>query len=241
MYSSSLTAKPRYAVKVEVQHAERMGVADLTEQRDRRRRIVAAFAVADGQGRPLADAVRGQNRRSPRRRGEKRGGGMGRVVRREEDLRPRHAEMRCDDAAYPYLFAERVFDRLRKRTPRARKRSKRARQDALELQHAAFVEDHRIELRRIDRRLVQTPFDRTCRKPGVVLVPRQPLFLDGAHRDAVDDKRGGRIVIVGGNAEDLHSRTDSWAIRCGRARSAPSPATRASRRGAPSTRMVEEE
>ena len=59
-----------------VQHSERMRVADFTEQRDRRGPALAALAMADGQGRPLADTIRGEDRCSARRRGEKRGRGM---------------------------------------------------------------------------------------------------------------------------------------------------------------------
>ena len=59
---------------------------------------------------------------------------------------------------------------------------------------------------------------------GVVLVPRQPLLLHGADRHAVDDERGRRIVIVGGDAEDLHLSTGSSATRRRRAGSASSPA-----------------
>ncbi len=49
------------------------------------------------------------------------------------------------------------------------------------------------------------------RKRRVVLAPRQALFLHGADRHAVDDERGGRVVVVGGDAEDLHVSTGSSA------------------------------
>ena len=66
----------------------------------------------------------------------------------------------------------------------------RAGENPLELQHAALVEDHRVEILRIEPGLIQAPFDRPCRKRGVVLVPRQTLLLHGADRYAVDDERG---------------------------------------------------
>ena len=61
--------------------------------------------------------------------------------------------------------------------------------------------------------MIQTPFDGAERKRRVVLVPRQALFLNGADRHAVDDERGGRVVVVRGDAEDLHLNTGSSANR----------------------------
>ena len=48
--------------------------------------VRAPLAVADRERRPLADAVGGQDRRAPRRRGEERGGRVRMVVAGEQDL-----------------------------------------------------------------------------------------------------------------------------------------------------------
>ena len=165
--------------------------------------------MADRQRGPFAHAVGGQDRRAPRGSGEKRGGRVRMVVAGEQDLRPWHAEVRRDDAAHPDLFAERVLDGAGKRPPGVRERPQRAGQDPIELPHAALVEDDRVEVGWIETGVIQAPFDGPERKAGVVLVPRQALFLHGADRHAVDDERGGRIVVVGGNAEDLHLSTGS--------------------------------
>ena len=117
---------------------------------------------------------------------------------------PRHAEVRRDDAAHPDLFAERVLDRVGKGPPGVGKRPQRAGQDPIELPHAALVEDDGVEIGRIEPGVIQAPFDGRQRKAGVVLAPRQALFLHGADRHAVDDERGGRVVVVRGDAEDLH-------------------------------------
>ena len=47
-----------------------------------------------------------------------------------------------------------------KRPPRAGERPQRAGQDPLELQHAALVEDDRVEVRRLEPGVIQAPFDR---------------------------------------------------------------------------------
>src|SRR5207247_7030074 len=107
-----------------------------------------------------------------------------------------------------------------------------------ELQHAALVEDHRIEIRRIEPRVIQAPLDRADRKPGVVLPPRQPLFLNRADRHAVDDERGGGIVIAGGDAENVHGISTGWTANRCRARSAPTRAARAVRHAWPATRRA---
>src|SRR5437764_8701611 len=109
---------------------------------------------------------------------------------------------------------------MRKRTPRVRKCAQRARQDPLELQHASFVEHDCVEIGWVELRVLEAPLDRADWKPGVVLPTREALFLYGARRHAVDDERGGRIVIVGGDAEDVHISIDcSMRSAAGRAES----------------------
>ena len=142
--------------------------------------VRAPLAVADRERRPLADAVGGEDGRASCRRRQERRGGVGLVVPGEEDLPAIDAEVRRDDAAHPDLFAERVLHRMRKRSPRARECPQRAREDPLELQHAALVEDDRIEIAGVELRVVQAPLDRVQREARVVLPPRQALFLDGA-------------------------------------------------------------
>src|SRR6266496_2699979 len=66
-------------------------------------------AMPDGERGPLADAVGGQDRRTARGSGEERGCRVRLVVTGEEDLVPRHAEVRRDDAANPDLFAQRAL------------------------------------------------------------------------------------------------------------------------------------
>ena len=51
------------------------------------------------------------------------------------------------------------------------KRPQRTGEDAIELQHAPLVEDHRVEVAWIEARMIQTPFDGAKRKRRVVLPP----------------------------------------------------------------------
>ena len=199
------------------------------------------FAVTGRERRPLPHAVGGQDGRTTSRRREKRGGGVRRVVPGKQDLLPRHAEIGRDDAAHPHLFAERVPDRVRERTPGLRKRAQRRGEDPVELQHAPFVEDDGVEVRGVESSLLQAPFDGAERKTGVVLPPRQALFLHRAHRQAVDDQCGRGVVIVSGDPENVHEpafSTGLWATRPRVPRSEPNRPARAVPRAAPATQMA---
>ena len=122
--------------------------------------------------------------------------------------------------------------------PGARKGSQRAREDALELQHAAFVEDDGVEIIGLEACVIQAPFDGCQRKARVVLAARQPLFLNGADGHAVDHERGRRVVVVGRDPEDLHLSTGSLENggRCDRL--ASSRAAHAARRVWPTMRTA---
>ena len=134
---------------------------------------------------------------------------MRRVMIGAQDLVARHAQMRRNDAADPHLLAQGVLHRLRKRSPRVRKRPQGACQNPLELQHGAFVKHDGIEIGWFELCVFEAPLDGFGRKAGIVLPTRKPLFLHGAHRQAVDHQRSGRVVIVGGDAKDLHVSTGS--------------------------------
>ena len=182
-----------------IQHAQRMREPDFAQCGDVGASVSAVrmpLPVADGERGPLADAVGGQDRGAIGRRRQERGGRVRLVVPGEEHLRPRYAEVRRDRAAHPDLVAERALHRLRKRSPRTGKGAQRAGENPLELQHAAFVKHHRVEIRRIEAGVIEAPLDRREGKGGVVLPPRQALFLHGADRHAVDNERRRRIVVV---------------------------------------------
>ena len=68
--------------------------------------------------------------------------------------------------------------------------------------YTALVEDDGIEIVGLGRR-DQALFE-LRREGGIILVARQALFLDRTDRYTVADKRGRRIVIVRGDAQNLH-------------------------------------
>ena len=54
----------------------------------------------------------------------------------------------------------------------------------------------------------QTELDGVGRKPMVVLSPREPLLLSDGDDVTIDDDRGGRVVIEGGEPKDRrHGRS----------------------------------
>ena len=122
------------------------------------------------------------------------------VVVGEKDLVSRDSEVGGDDSADPDFLAEGILDGRRKGPPRVRELAQGAGQNALELQHAAFVEDDGVEIRRGQAGVIQAPFDGSGRKGAVVLLSRQPFLLDGADRHAIDQQRRRRIVVMRGKA-----------------------------------------
>ena len=196
-----------------------MRKSDFAKERDRRGAIWMPLSVADRQRRPLPDSIRRQNRRPPRRRSEEGGSGVGLVMLGEQDLAARHAEIRRDDSSYPELLAERVFHRLRERTPGMRKSTQRASENAIELQHWTLIEHNGIERGRLDASMLQTPLDRRQWKRRVALVSREPLFLHSADGHSIHNDRCCRIVIVRGDSENLHLNTHSSVNDCAPAKS----------------------
>ncbi len=180
------------------------------------------LALADGQRGPLADAIGSQDRSAARRRGEEPRCRVRLVMAGEQDLRSRHAQLRRDDAAHPDFFTERVLDGVGKRPPGVRERSEGGGQDPIELPHAPFVENHGIKVGRLQPCVIETPFDRCERKCRIVLAARQTLFLDGANGHPVDHDRGGRVVVMRRDAENLHVNTGWATARSPFARSASS-------------------
>src|SRR5262249_58316189 len=103
-------------------------------------------------------------------------------------------------------------------------------EDALELQHAAFIKDDGVEIRGIDAAALETPVDRARREARVIFPPRQPFLLNGGHGHAVDQERRRRIVVVPRDAENSHLSTGSSTGLRGPARLAPSRPLRAAPR-----------
>src|SRR5438067_1224121 len=212
-----------------VEHAERVREANLAQHLELGAAVVAHCASPDGERRPFADAVRGEDRGLARRRGQKGRRGVRLVVLGEEDLAPANPELRRDDPLDPQLLAQGALHRARKAAPGPREPAERHREDPPELQHRLFVEDDRVEIGRLDSAPFEAPLDGGERKRRVVLPARKALLLHGANGNAVDDQRGRRVVVVRRDPQDAHQY---WLENAAERRAGmnPSGSRRAARR-----------
>ena len=192
-----------------VEHPQGMRKAQLAQQLDCDRAFVGNVSAAQGQGRPLADAVRREDGRAPHRRGEESRGRVRLVVLGEEDPIARDTQLGGDDSLDPELAAERVLHRVGKASIGAGKGAEQRGENPVELEHRLLVEDDRVELFGLEARLLEAPFDCAQRKAGVVLAAREALLLRGTDGLPVDEQRGGAVVVVRAEAEDAQQYCDS--------------------------------
>src|SRR6516165_4454927 len=75
----------------------------------------------------------------------------------------------------------------------------------LELQKWLLVEHDIVNLVEPDRAFREAIADRMHGKASVVLLAREALLLRCRHDAAVDEKRGGAVVVEGGDAENPHA------------------------------------
>jgi hypothetical protein len=71
-----------------------------------------------------------------------------------------------------------------------------------ELGQGLFVEADVVQVVCLDASLGQTVFDSFSRKTMIVFDPAEALLLGRGDDLAIDDQRGGRVVIEGRDAED---------------------------------------
>jgi hypothetical protein len=188
-----------------VEEPERVRELDLLEDLQ-----PLALADADRRRRPLADAVEGEHRRLGEGRGVEGGGGVRLVVGGEVDGR------RLGDAAGferlgdarrdPELLLEPERHRLDEGGEAARRHRQVGLEDAVELEQRLVVEDDPVQAATVaaDPPRLQAVAHRAGRETGVVLEPRETLLLRRRDDAAVLDQAGGRVVVVAGDAEELH-------------------------------------
>ena len=82
-------------------------------------------------------------------------------------------------------------------------------EEALEFQKGLFVKGDGRKVFEVEAGLLQNVAAGIDRKGGVVLFPSEALFLGSSDNLAVDEERGGAVVIERGNAKDrfFHSKT----------------------------------
>ncbi len=181
-----------------VEQAERVGELDVIEQAD-----AVPLANADRRRAPLAHPVEGDDRRLVEGAGEERAGGMAFMVVGEDQPCPGRP---TDSLPQGPPHVQLLLEPDRHGQPEAPKPARRVRQigldQPLELGQRLVVERDVVEVQGIQAPLFQAVGDRLPRHRGIVLLPREPLLLRRGHDPAVDDQRGGAVVVEGRDSED---------------------------------------
>ena len=61
-----------------------------------------------------------------------------------------------------------------------------------------------VDVGQLEAGIIETEADRLDRKAGPMLYAADPLFFDGSNQPAVGHQAGGRVAVVGVDAEDVH-------------------------------------
>src|SRR4029079_3689642 len=124
-----------------------------------------------------------------------------------------HADAIPYAVLHPELVEEPRGHRLSEDRAGARRRGKHRRQDALELDKRLFEEDHAIEIPAAQASFTEAEANGAIGKVEVVLDPREALFFGSRHEHAVAHERGGGVVEVTGDAEDVHQNCRRADVR----------------------------
>src|SRR5207237_8578223 len=114
--------------------------------------------------------------------------------------------MTADQVLDPELLRDPEVHAVTKQQARAREGGEDGGEQALGLHERLLVEDYVVEVARAQLGLGQAEVDGLARERGVVLLSREALFLGGGDELAVDEQRGGGVVVVAADAEDVHWR-----------------------------------
>ena len=125
------------------------------------------------------------------------------MVLGEDDPAPVLAlELAADLARQVELLSHPQRHRLEKGPEAGRREGEVGLEDALELQKGLVVEADVVQIPRLQTGFAQAIRDRVGREGVVVLDAGEAFFLGRRHDLAIDHQRRGRVVVVGGNAED---------------------------------------
>ena len=157
-------------------------------------------------------------------RAEERAGRVRQVMLAEQDAVRRHAEARLQQVLDPQLVAEPGDHRLAEDFVRPGEHLHARQEQALELHERLLEEDDVVEVVGRDAGRLQAEVDRALRELEVVLLAAEALLFGRGDEHAVAQDRGGGVVEVAGDAQDVHqdcrrARTSgSSAGACGRGR-----------------------
>ena len=182
-----------------VQQAQAVREADLALQLD----LVVPAHAPTRRG-PFANTVNRQDRRLGPAAGIKRTGRMREVVATVEDGSA-VAQFILQHLVQAKLGAEPGGHALHELGQAFGEGGEVADQQPLELEHGLVVEGDGAEVLGPESRLAQRPAGRIDREVGIVLLPRESLFVGGGDRNAVDQQAGRGVVVEAGQAQDVHA------------------------------------
>ena len=169
-----------------------------------------ALAVAQRRGRPLADAIHGQDGGFLERRGKERRGGMALVMLAEQQaLLP--VEVRLP--ALHLVAQQGLLEELLLQPQRhghaegieaARGVGEVGLEQAFELQERLVVEGDVVDVGQLDAGTIEAELHGILRKARIVLLAGEALLLGGAHQMAILDQRRRAVVIEGRDAQHPH-------------------------------------
>jgi hypothetical protein len=197
---AGIDAKSAVIRERRVKHPQRMRKAQFLQQFNR-----VAAPAANGRRRPFPHRVDGQNGRLGEGRRIEGAGGVGLVMRREEDrtIRAQARQFLADGFAQVQFPSQPVGNHFRESPPSARRHRQIRFQQAGEFQHRLVIENDAVQVRRLQPAVTQAKLDGLPRKIRLVLDARKPFFLRGGDDLAVAQQRGGGVVVIGGNAQDV--------------------------------------
>src|SRR5579859_2996752 len=151
---------------------------------------------------PFTNSVGGEDGGIVERRRKIGARGVRDVVLAKENLAV-EAERLANLAAYPQLRPEPGLQGADERAPRARVGRGVPGDDALELEQRFLIEDHVVELVRVDAARVQAEVRRLDGQSSVVFEAAEPLLFGRGHQVAVAQQAGAGVVVEAGQAEDI--------------------------------------
>jgi hypothetical protein len=107
------------------------------------------------------------------------------------------AQLALDHVLLEQLLANPDRDRGRERAISVRRKPDIGLQQPLELEERFLVEHHIVDLFERNCRFSQAIGDRVPRKARVLLLACEPLLLGRRYNAAIDQERGGAIVVEG--------------------------------------------
>src|SRR5262249_55039837 len=113
-------------------------------------------------------------------------------------------QLAADDVLLEQFLAQPEWDRHCERLIAARRKPHIGLQEPLELEKRLLVEHDVVDVVERAAAFPQAIRNGMRREARVLLLAREALLLRGRHDAAIDEQRGGAVVIERRNAEDTH-------------------------------------